>query len=130
MKSAKVAGKMRLDLAQFREVQAFSQFASDLDKATRDQLERGMRLVEILKQAQFNPMPMEQMVTIIYAANNGYIDDIAVESVGKFEAEFHPYMATNYPDIMEKIRVTKDMDADTEAALGKAIAAFKAQFSA
>jgi F-type H+-transporting ATPase subunit alpha len=128
MKSAKVAGKMRLDLAQFREVQAFSQFASDLDKATRDQLERGTRLVEILKQAQYKPMPVEQQVTIIYAANNGYIDDLPVASIRKFEEQFHPFMAESYPDIMEKIRRTKDLDKDTEAALVRAIDAFKAQF--
>jgi F-type H+/Na+-transporting ATPase subunit alpha len=128
MKSSKVAGKMRLDLAQFREVQAFSQFASDLDRATRDQLERGTRLVEILKQPQYKPMPVEQQVTIIYAANNGYIDDLPVSSIRKFEEQFHPYMAESYPDIMEKIRRTKDLDKDTEAALAKAIDAFKAQF--
>src|SRR5205823_7705116 len=76
MKGSKVGGNLRLQLAQFREVQAFSQFASDLDKATRDQLERGMRLVEVLKQPQYKPMPIEQQVTIIYAGNNGFLDDI------------------------------------------------------
>ena len=124
----KTAGRMRLDLAQYREVQAFSQFASDLDKATRDQLERGARLVEILKQPQFQPMPVEQQVTIIFAGYNGYLDDISVDKIRKFEDEFHPFMAENYPDIMEKIRRTKDVDQDTEDALGKAITAFKAQF--
>ena len=124
----KVAGKMRLDLAQYREVQAFSQFASDLDKATRDQLERGSRLVEVLKQPQYQPMPVEQQVTIIYAGYNGFLDDIAVGDVRKFEAQFHPFMAEKYPDIMEKIRRSKDIDSDTEAALSKAIQAFKAQF--
>jgi len=128
MKGSKVGGNMRLQLAQFREVQAFSQFASDLDKATRDQLERGMRLVEILKQPQYQPMPIEQQVTIIYAGNNGFVDDLPVSSIRKFEEEFHPYMAENYPDIMEKIRRTKELDKDTEAALVKAINAFKAQF--
>jgi F-type H+-transporting ATPase subunit alpha len=128
MKSGKVAGKMKLDLAQYREVQAFSQFASDLDKATRDQLDRGSRLIEILKQPQYKPMPVEQMVTIIYAGNNGFIDDVEIADVRKFEDRFHPFMAENYPDIMEKIRRTKDLDKDTEAALVKAITAFKAQF--
>ncbi len=130
MKGSKVGGNMRLQLAQFREVQAFSQFASDLDKATRDQLERGLRLVEVLKQPQYKPMPIEQQVTIIYAGNNGFVDDVPVASVRKFEEQFHPYMAENYPDIMEKIRRTKDLDKDTEAALIKAIGAFKAQFKA
>jgi F-type H+-transporting ATPase subunit alpha len=124
----KVAGRMRLDLAQYREVQAFSQFASDLDKATRDQLERGSRLVELLKQPQFKPMPVDQQVVIIFAGYNGYLDDIPVNQVRKFEEEFHPFMAENYPDIMEKISRTKDVDDDTEAALRKAIDAFKAQF--
>ncbi|HLK56272.1 MAG TPA: F0F1 ATP synthase subunit alpha [Chthonomonadaceae bacterium] len=128
MKDAKVAGRMKLDLAQYREVQAFSQFASDLDKATRDQLERGSRLIEILKQPQFQPMPVEQMVTIIYTGNNGYLDDLAVSDVQKFEQQFHPFMAENYPDVMEKIRRTKALDKDTEAALVKAITAFKGQF--
>ena len=124
----KVAGKMRLDLAQYREVQAFSQFASDLDKATRDQLDRGSRLVEVLKQPQYQPMPVEQQVTIIYAGYNGFLDDIAVADIRRFETAFHPFMAEKYPDIMEKIRRTKDLDKDMEAELSKAIQAFKAQF--
>ncbi|MCW3097362.1 MAG: synthase subcomplex alpha subunit [Chthonomonadaceae bacterium] len=128
MKGAKVAGRMKLDLAQYREVQAFSQFASDLDKATRDQLDRGARLIEILKQPQYAPMSVEKMVTIIYVGNNGFVDDIPIPSVKKFETEFHPFMAENYPDIMEKIARTKDLDKDTEDALVKAITAFKANF--
>ncbi len=128
MKGSKVAGRMKLDLAQYREVQAFSQFASDLDKATRDQLDRGARLIEILKQPQYAPMPVEQMVTIIYVGNNGFLDDVPIPSVKKFEQEFHPFMAENYPDIMEKIARTKDLDKDAEDALVKAITAFKAQF--
>ena len=128
MKGSKVGGNMRLQLAQFREVQAFSQFASDLDKTTRDQLERGMRLVEVLKQPQYKPMPVEQQVTIIYAGNNGFLDDLPVSSIRKFEEQFHPFMAESYPDIMEKIQRTKELDKDAEAALVKAITAFKAQF--
>jgi F-type H+-transporting ATPase subunit alpha len=128
MKGSKVAGRMKLDLAQYREVQAFSQFASDLDKATRDQLDRGARLIEILKQPQYAPMTVEQMVTIIYVGNNGYVDDVPISSVKKFETEFHPFMAENYPDIMEKIARTKDLDKDAEDGLVKAITAFKAQF--
>jgi len=130
MKDAKVAGRMKLDLAQYREVAAFSQFASDLDKATRDQLERGSRLIEILKQAQFQPMPVEQMVTIIYAGNNGFVDDIPVGKIQAFEKAFHPFMAENYPDVMERLAKTKNLDKETEASLVKAINAFKAQFVA
>jgi F-type H+-transporting ATPase subunit alpha len=128
MKGSKVAGRMKLDLAQYREVQAFSQFASDLDKATRDQLDRGARLIEILKQPQYEPMSVEKMVTIIYVGNNGFVDDVPIPSVKKFEQEFHPFMAENYPDIMEKIARTKDLDKEAEDALVKAITAFKAQF--
>jgi F-type H+-transporting ATPase subunit alpha len=128
MKGKNVAGQLRLDLAQYREVQAFAQFASDLDKATRDQLERGARLVEVLKQPQFQPMPLEQQVTIIYAGVGGFLDDVAVSDISKFEAQFHPFMAENYPDILEKIRRTKDLDKEAEEALRKAITAFKAKF--
>ncbi len=128
MKGSKVGGKMRLELAQFREVQAFSQFASDLDKATRDQLERGRRLVEVLKQPQYKPMPIEQQVAIVYVGNNGFLDDVAVADIRAFEEKFHPFMAESYPDVMEKIARTKELDSDTEAALVKGITAFKAQF--
>ena len=128
MKGKNVAGQLRLDLAQYREVQAFSQFASDLDKATRAQLDRGSRLVEILKQPQYQPMPIEQQVTIIFAGVGGYLDDIEVSQLRRFEDEFHPFMAESYPDIIEKIRRTKDLSKDDEAALGKAINAFKAKF--
>ncbi|MDE2126151.1 MAG: F0F1 ATP synthase subunit alpha [Armatimonadetes bacterium] len=124
----KVAGRMRLDLAQYREVQAFSQFASNLDKATRDQLDRGARLVELLKQPQFEPMPVEKMITIIFAGYHGDLDDIPVADVQRFEQEFHPWLAENYPDVIEKIRHSLDVDEPTEATLIKALAAFKAQF--
>ena len=123
-----VAKSLKLDLAQYREVQAFSQFASDLDKATRAQLDRGARLVEILKQPQGKPMPLEQQVTIIYVGYKGHLDDIAIADIGKFEAQFHPYIAENYPDVVESIRRTKALSKETEAALVNAIAAFKKQF--
>ena len=125
-----VAKSLKLDLAQYREVQAFSQFASDLDKATRAQLDRGARLVEILKQPQGKPMPLEQQVTIIYVGFKGFLDDIAVADINKFEAQFHPYIAENYPDIVESIRRTKALSKETEAALVNAISAFKKQFKA
>ena len=123
-----VAKSLKLDLAQYREVQAFSQFASDLDKTTRAQLDRGARLVEILKQPQGKPMPLEQQVTIIYVGYRGYLDDIAVADIGKFEAQFHPFMAEKYPDVVESIRRTKALSKEAEASLVSAIAAFKAQF--
>jgi len=123
-----VAGRLRLDMAQFREVQAFAQFASDLDRATQMQLARGLRLQEILKQPQFQPMPVEEQVMIIFAGTQGYLDDIPVELVRAFEEGFHPFMREKYPDIGEKIRREQRLDADTEADLRRAIEEYKAQF--
>lgn len=123
-----VAKSLKLDLAQYREVQAFSQFASDLDKATRAQLERGSRLVEVLKQGQGQPMPVEKQVAIIYVGFKGYLDDIPVNAVRKFEEQFHPYIEENYPDILDSIRRTKDLTKETEEQLVRAIQAFKATF--
>ncbi len=123
-----VAGRLRLDMAQFREVQAFAQFASDLDRATQMQLARGLRLQEILKQPQFQPMPVEEQVMIIFAGTQGYLDDIPVELVRAFEDGFHPFMREKYPDIGEKIRREKQLDADTEADLRRAIEEYKALF--
>jgi len=129
MKGKSVAGQLRLDLAQYREVQAFAQFASDLDKITRDQLERGSRLVEILKQPQFKPMPLEQQVTIIYAGVNGLLDELDRTDIRKFEDFFHPYLAENFPHVIEKIRLSKDLDKEAEEELKKAIAAAVKKFS-
>jgi F-type H+-transporting ATPase subunit alpha len=123
-----VAGRLRLDMAQFREVQAFAQFASDLDRATQMQLARGLRLQEILKQPQFQPMPVEEQVMIIFAGTQGYLDDIPVELVRAFEEGFHPFMREKYPDIGEKIRREQRLDADTEADLRRAIEEYKVQF--
>jgi len=123
-----VAGRLRLDMAQFREVQAFAQFASDLDRATQMQLARGLRLQEILKQPQFQPMPVEEQVMIIFAGTQGFLDDIPVELVRAFEDGFHPFMREKYPDIGEKIRREKKLDADTEADLRRAIEEYKVLF--
>jgi F-type H+-transporting ATPase subunit alpha len=121
----KVAGKLRLEMAQFRELAAFAQFGSELDKATRDQLERGLRLQEILKQPQYRPMPLEQQVMIIFAGTQGYLDDVPVEKVRQWEEEFHRFMATTYPEVGQRIRETKDLDEETERMLREAIEAFK-----
>jgi F-type H+-transporting ATPase subunit alpha len=123
-----VAGRLRLDMAQFREVQAFAQFASDLDRATQLQLARGLRLQELLKQPQFQPMPVEEQVMIIFAGTQGYLDDIPVELVRAFEEGFHPFMREKYPEIGEKIRREKQLDADTEASLRRAIEEYKVLF--
>jgi F-type H+-transporting ATPase subunit alpha len=125
----KVAGKLRLDLAQYRELAAFAQFASDLDKNTRDQLTRGERLVELLKQDQFIPMPFEQQVMAIYAGTSGALDDLPVAQVKAFEKGLLEHLAKNHPGVGEKIRQTKKFEPDTETALKNAIAEFKAQFA-
>jgi len=130
MKDKNVGGQLKLQLAQFREVQAFSQFASDLDKATQAQLSRGLRLVEVLKQPQYQPIPLEKQVPIIYAANTGALDDVPVEAVRRFEAEFIAFLADKYPEVPETIARDKILSEGTVNALKQAIAAFKAQFKA
>ncbi len=121
----KVAGRLKLDLAQFRELAAFAQFGSDLDKATREQLERGQRLTELLKQPQYEPMRLDHEVMIMYAAANGFIDDVPVDKVRAFETGFLRFMDASHPEIGRKIMETKDLDGDTEAGLRKAIQEFK-----
>ncbi|ACM93229.1 ATP synthase F1, alpha subunit [Nautilia profundicola AmH] len=123
-----VAGNLRLDLAQFRELEAFSQFASDLDEASRKQLERGERLVEILKQPAYSPLPVEKQVVIIYAGTRGYLDDIDTKSIRRFEDELYPFIETKYPQIFESIRTKKKLDDETEELLKKALEEFKAGF--
>jgi F-type H+-transporting ATPase subunit alpha len=121
----KVAGKLRLELAQFRELAAFAQFGSDLDKATRLQLERGQRITEILKQPQYLPMPLDQQVMIIYAVTNDFLDDIPVEEVRGWEDGFHLFMKENHPQIGETIAREKELSEETATALRKAIEEFK-----
>ncbi len=130
MKDKNVGGQLKLQLAQFREVQAFSQFASDLDKATQAQLARGLRLVEVLKQPQYQPLPLEKQVPIIYAANTGALDDVPVEAVRRFEKEFIAFLADKYPEVPETIARDKALSETTVDALKNAIADFKAQFKA
>ena len=126
----KVAGSLRLDLAQYRELAAFAQFASDLDKATQAQLNRGARLMEILKQPQYNPLPVEKQIVILYVATNGYLDDYPVEALGNFEDQFYVFMESQHPDILKSIRESGDIDSDTEKALKDAIEDFKKVFVA
>jgi len=121
-----VAGKLRLELAQYRELAAFAQFGTgELDKATRAQLERGQRLTEALKQPQFVPMPLEKQVMILYAAVNGYLDDVPVSKIALFESKFHEYVETKHQDVSKVIAKEKEISAETEKALKKAIAEFK-----
>jgi F-type H+-transporting ATPase subunit alpha len=122
----RVAGRLRLELAQYRSLAAFAAFGtSELDKATRDQLERGRRITEILKQGQYSPMPMEKQVMILYAAINGFMDDIPVEGLADFETDIHRYIDTSYSWICEAIRREKNMTPETEEALKASIAEFK-----
>ena len=124
-----VAGTLRLELAQYRELEAFAQFASDLDEASRKQLERGQRLVEVLKQPAHQPLPVEKQVVIIYAGTRGYLDDIPVTAIRKFEDNLYPFIETKYPQIFENIRSKKQIDSETEELLKKALEEFKAQFN-
>jgi len=121
-----VAGTLRLELAQFRELQAFAQFgAEDLDRATRDQLGRGRRITEILKQPQYSPMSLGQQVTILYAVTNGFLDDMPVDKVIRWEESFHRFMKISHPEIEQKISEDKEITPDTREALEKAISEFK-----
>ncbi|MFI5294498.1 MAG: F0F1 ATP synthase subunit alpha [Thermodesulfovibrionales bacterium] len=123
-----VAGTLRLDLAQFRELAAFAQFGSDLDKSTLAQIERGKRMVELLKQGQYVPMSMVEQVTVLFAATQGYIDDIPVESVRKFEEEILRYMKDRKADVLKELEQKKAIDDELKPKLVAAIADFKKGF--
>ena len=121
-----VAARLRLELAQYRELAAFAQFGTaELDKTTRAQLERGQRLTEILKQPQYTPLALEKQVMILYAAINGYLDDMAVDKLAAFEVNFYRFMEANHPEVGKGIAQTKELTAETEDALKKAILEFK-----
>ncbi len=122
----RVAGRLRLELAQYRELAAFAQFGtSELDQATRDQLERGQRTTEVLKQGQYTPMSMENQVLIMYAAVNGYLDDIPVDQISAFETEFHRFVETNHPEIVSIIAKEQDISDTTEESIKAAITEYK-----
>lgn len=125
----KVAGTLRIDLANYRSLAAFSQFGSDLDKATQARLNRGIRTFEILKQGVNEPMPVEKQVVSIYTAVKGHLDEIPVHDILRFEKEFLAFLDASHPEIFASIRDTKDLVADNEAALGNAIAQFKKSFT-
>ncbi|MGQ9674346.1 MAG: F0F1 ATP synthase subunit alpha [Chloroflexota bacterium] len=120
-----VAGKLRIDLAQYQELAAFAQFGTELDPATKAQLDRGARITEVLKQPQYEPMPLEKQVMIIFAVTNGYLDDVPVDKVSAFEAAFHQFMETNYREIGETIATEKKLSPEVEAKLVAAIQEFK-----
>jgi F-type H+-transporting ATPase subunit alpha len=122
-----VSGTLRLDLAQFRELEAFAQFASDLDESSRNQLERGQRMVEILKQPPYSPLSIEKQVCIIFAGANGFLDDMEVSKITKFEEELHQYIETNHSGILEKLKETKKLD-EVKDELSDAITKLKSIF--
>src|SRR5687767_7178812 len=125
-----VAGSLRLDLAQYRELAAFAQFGSDLDKATQSQLNRGRRLVEILKQPQYQPLAVEKQVAIIYAATKGFLDPVPVEDVRRYEEEMNRFVETRYPNVFTGIAEKKILDDEVKGALEGALAEFNKQFLA
>ena len=125
-----VAGTLRLDLAAYRELQAFTQFGSDLDKATQDQLNRGAHMMELLKQGRYVPMPFQEEAVALYAGGKGYLDDIPVEDVLRFRSEFLEYMRASKPEILQDIADKGQFTDETKAALDEAILAFKNQFVA
>jgi len=124
-----VAGSLRLDLAQFRELEAFAQFGSDLDKVTQAQLARGTRLVEILKQAQYQPMPVNKQIAVIFAGTNGYLDEYDPRMLADYERQLLSHLETNYPDILQDIAEKKEISSDTNAKLRKVLDEFKGIFT-
>jgi F-type H+-transporting ATPase subunit alpha len=124
-----VAGSLRLDLAQYRELAAFAQFGSDLDKATQAQLNRGRRLVEILKQPQYQPLAVEKQVAIIYAATKGFLDNVAIEDVHRYEEDLYRYLETSHPTVLSGIADKKTLDDETKGALEAALKEFGNRFT-
>ena len=124
----KIAAPIRVELAQYRELASFAQFGSELDADTKQRLEQGERIKEILKQPQYKPMGVEYQVIIIYAATKKLLLDVAVENVSRFEKELFEYIDTKYPDIPERIRTEKALSEELETELMDAIAAFKKEF--
>jgi F-type H+-transporting ATPase subunit alpha len=125
-----VAGRLRLDLAQYRELEAFAAFASDLDRASRAQLERGARLVELLKQPQYSPFPVEEQIVSVWAGTTGKLDDVPVNEIRRFEREFLDYLHHQRKEIIDTIAESKRLEEDTRNNLTDAIEHFKGQFLA
>jgi F-type H+-transporting ATPase subunit alpha len=124
----KIAGRLRLDLAQYRELAAFAQFGSDLDKTTQAQLTRGERMVELLKQGQYQPLTVDRQVAIVYAGTNGYLDDIPVTSVRAFEVGLYDFLDKKYADMLHDLRAKYELTESIEGRLKKAIEEYKADF--
>jgi F-type H+-transporting ATPase subunit alpha len=125
-----VAGTLKLDLAQYRELAAFSQFGSDLDKVTQNQLNRGQRLTEILKQPQFSPLPVEKQIAIIFAGTNGYLDDLKIEQIRAFEDGLYKYLDSSQSALLQDIVTKKTLDDDLKNRLKDALKQYKETFVA
>jgi F-type H+-transporting ATPase subunit alpha len=129
----KVAGTLRLTLSQYRELAAFSQFASDMDKATQNQLARGARMVELLKQGQYQPLPVERQILVLYAGLNGFLDQLAIGDIGRWERELYPWMESRRPDVLTTIR-TKCTDGkafnDLAEMMKSALTEYNKEFAA
>jgi F-type H+/Na+-transporting ATPase subunit alpha len=125
----KVAGKLKGELAQYRELEAFAAFGSELDAVTQRQLARGARSVEVLKQGQYQPMPVEHQVAIIYALTNGFLDPVDLDQVRNWERDFHTYLRTQHADVMDAIRTERDLSSETDASLRAAIERYAELFS-
>ena len=123
-----VAGTLRLELAQYREMAAFAQFGSDLDQATQRQLNRGARLVELLKQGQYEPLPVEKQILIIYAGTNGFVDELPLTALKKYEQELYSFVESRHQDIFADILKKRELDSDLRAKMNKALEEFKAVF--
>jgi F-type H+-transporting ATPase subunit alpha len=124
-----VAGTLRLDLAQYRELEAFAQFASDLDQVSKDQLFKGQRMVEVLKQPPYSPLSIEKQVVIIFAGANGFLDSVDVKSVTKYEAGLYPFIEAKYPQVLDQIRSSKKIDDDTKDLLNKVLEEYTTVFT-
>jgi F-type H+-transporting ATPase subunit alpha len=124
-----VAGSLRLDLAQYRELAAFAQFGSDLDKQTQSQLNRGRRLVEILKQPQYQPVPVENQVVLVYAATKGFLDSVAINDVRRYEVDLYRFLETRHPGVLTGIAEKKTIDDEIKALLESALKEFGGQFA-
>ena len=124
-----VAGSLRLDLAQYREMAAFAQFGSDLDAVTQRQLARGSRLVEVLKQGQYEPLPVERQILIIYAATNGYVDHLPETAVRKYEADLYRFLDSRHPELLEQLRTKRQFDDDLKKLTNKVLDEFKEVFT-
>jgi F-type H+-transporting ATPase subunit alpha len=123
-----VAGTLRLDLAQYRELEAFAAFGSDLDKATQRQLTRGARLVEILKQPQYQPLPMEKQVTVLFAGARGFLDKYPVEVLAKYEAGLYSFMEERYAQVLAELKEKQAIDDDLEKKMSDALTAYDEEF--